>query len=125
MAVRINGFLVGGTGEPMLVGNINQPQAEIDKLRELKATKLHLWIMSIPLPQTPLLILAFTALSKGGPSLSHCGTLCSAGQCCIVSTVQQRGSQNQKLLMPSSKNNAIELQQMEEKLLWLLVLQEI
>ncbi len=27
----------------------------------------------------------FTALSEGGPSLSRCGTLCSAAQCCIAS----------------------------------------
>ncbi len=27
----------------------------------------------------------FTALSEGGPSLSCCGTLCSAAQCCIAS----------------------------------------
>lgn len=79
-------FLVGGTGEPMLIGNINQLQADIDKSRELKAMKLRLWTMSIPLPQTPPLILAAMPIS--------------------------------------SKNNAVELEQMEEKLLRLLVLQD-
>lgn len=77
-------FLVGGTGEPMLIGNIEQLQADIDKARDLKATKLRLWTMSIPLPRMPPLILAAMPIS--------------------------------------SKNSAIELAKMEEKLLRLLLL---
>ena len=51
-------FLVGGTGDPMEVADINTIQSQIDKAQDLKATKLRLWTLSIPLPGVPPLILA-------------------------------------------------------------------
>lgn len=51
-------LMVGGVGEPMLVGDIDSLQEQINKAKDLKATKLRLWTMSIPLPQIPPLILA-------------------------------------------------------------------
>lgn len=51
-------FMVGGAGEPILVGNIEYLQEQINEAKNLKATKLRLWTMSTPLPRIPLLILA-------------------------------------------------------------------
>lgn len=50
--------MVGGAGEPILVGNIEYLQEQINEAKNLKATKLRLWTMSTPLPRIPLLILA-------------------------------------------------------------------
>ncbi|KJA12983.1 hypothetical protein HYPSUDRAFT_152101 [Hypholoma sublateritium FD-334 SS-4] len=57
-------FLVGATGQPMLVANIDLLQSEINQARNLKATKLRLWTMSIPLPNVPPLILAASPISS-------------------------------------------------------------
>ncbi|KAF8959326.1 hypothetical protein BDZ97DRAFT_1923016 [Flammula alnicola] len=57
-------FMVGGTGEPMLVADIERLQAQIDEAKDLQATKLRLWTMSIPLPRIPPLILAASPISS-------------------------------------------------------------
>ncbi|KAJ3516574.1 hypothetical protein NLJ89_g1045 [Agrocybe chaxingu] len=57
-------FMVGGTGEPMEVVDINQLQQQIAAAKDLKASKLRLWTMSIPLPRVPPLVLAASPIAS-------------------------------------------------------------
>ena len=57
-------FLVGNTGEPLEVSDIDELVGQIDSARGLLATKLRLWVLQIPLPQVPPLILAVMPLAS-------------------------------------------------------------
>ncbi|KAF8197121.1 hypothetical protein BJ912DRAFT_923213 [Pholiota molesta] len=72
-------FVVGGTGDPIEVADIKLLEAQIKAAEDTKASKLRLWMLTIPLPNIPPCVLAASPIS--------------------------------------SKTNAVELGQMEEKLL--------
>ncbi|KAF4603080.1 hypothetical protein EYR38_003485 [Pleurotus pulmonarius] len=56
-------FLVGNTGEPMEVIDVDLLHEQIKQAGDLLATKLRLWTLNIPLPHVPPLILAVQALT--------------------------------------------------------------
>ena len=56
--------MVGNAGEPLEVSDIDKLAEQIDCARELLATKLRLWILQIPLPHVPPLILAVMPLAS-------------------------------------------------------------
>lgn len=57
-------FMVGGTGGPIEVADINLLQAQIKAAEDTKASKLRLWMLSIPLPNIPPCILAASPISS-------------------------------------------------------------
>jgi hypothetical protein len=57
-------FLVGNVGEPLEVSNIDELADQINSAREHLATKLRLWVLQIPLPHIPPLILAVMPLAS-------------------------------------------------------------
>jgi hypothetical protein len=61
-------FLVGKTGEPLEVADIDELAGQIDNARGLLATKLRLWVLQIPLPHVPPLILAVVPLASSTDS---------------------------------------------------------
>ena len=57
-------FLVGNAGQPLEVTNIDALADQIENARGLLATKLRLWVLQIPLPHVPPLILAVMPLAS-------------------------------------------------------------
>jgi hypothetical protein len=57
-------FLVGNAGEPLEVSDIDELADQIESARGLLATKLRLWVLQIPLPHIPPLILAVMPLAS-------------------------------------------------------------
>ena len=57
-------FLVGQTGMPLEVTDIDALEDQIESARGLLATKLRLWVLQIPLPHVPPLILAVMPLAS-------------------------------------------------------------
>jgi hypothetical protein len=55
-------FLVGTTGEPLEISDLNLLEEQIESARSQLATKLRLWVLQIPLPHIPCLILAIMPL---------------------------------------------------------------
>ncbi|TFY58102.1 hypothetical protein EVG20_g8283 [Dentipellis fragilis] len=60
-------FIVGGTGDPFEVNDLDYLQQQLEDAAESKASKLHLWSLQIPLPYVPPLILALAPI---GTSMS-------------------------------------------------------
>jgi hypothetical protein len=56
--------LVGNVGEPLEVSDIDELANQIDSAREHLATKLRLWVLQIPLPHIPPLVLAVMPLAS-------------------------------------------------------------
>lgn len=63
-------FLVGSVGEPLEVSDIDELADQIDSARALLATKLRLWVLQIPLPHIPPLVLAVMPLASSTNSAS-------------------------------------------------------
>jgi hypothetical protein len=63
-------FLVGSAGKPLEVSDIDQLADQIDSARRLLATKLQLWVLQIPLPHVPPLILAVMPLASSTDAAS-------------------------------------------------------
>lgn len=57
-------YLVGNTGEPLEVSDISTLESQINGARESLATKVRLWVLQIPLPHVPPLILAVMPLAS-------------------------------------------------------------
>jgi hypothetical protein len=57
-------YLVGNAGKPLEVADIDELADQIDSAREHLATKLQLWVLQIPLPHIPPLILAVMPLAS-------------------------------------------------------------
>jgi hypothetical protein len=57
-------FLVGNTGEPLEVSDISALESQINGARDSLATKVRLWVLQIPLPHVPPLILAVMPLAS-------------------------------------------------------------
>ena len=57
-------FLVGNVGEPLEVSDIDELADQINSAQEHLATKLRLWVLQIPLPHIPPLILAVMPLAS-------------------------------------------------------------
>lgn len=61
-------FLVGNAGEPLEISDIDTLAGQIEQSRGLLATKLRLWVLQIPLPHVPPLILAVMPLASSTDS---------------------------------------------------------
>jgi hypothetical protein len=57
-------FLVGNTGEPLEISDISALETQINSAKESLATKVRLWVLQIPLPHVPPLILAVMPLAS-------------------------------------------------------------
>ncbi|KAI9434879.1 hypothetical protein H4582DRAFT_2130928 [Lactarius indigo] len=57
-------FLVGNAGNPLEIADVNTLASQIERSRGLLATKLRLWVLQIPLPHVPPLILAVIPLAS-------------------------------------------------------------
>lgn len=55
-------FVVGNAGEPLEVSDLGTLEIQIERARASLATKLRLWVLQIPLPHVPPLILAVVPL---------------------------------------------------------------
>lgn len=66
-------FLVGKTGQPLEVTDIDTLAEQIESARGLLATKLRLWVLQIPLPHVPPLILAVMPLASSTSAATLAG----------------------------------------------------
>ncbi|KAH8977094.1 hypothetical protein EDB92DRAFT_2002633 [Lactarius akahatsu] len=57
-------FLVGNAGDPLEIADVDALASQIECSRGLLATKLRLWVLQIPLPHVPPLILAVMPLAS-------------------------------------------------------------
>lgn len=57
-------FLVGNSGDPLEISDISALETQINNARESLATKVWLWVLQIPLPYVPPLILAVMPLAS-------------------------------------------------------------
>ncbi|KAH9016984.1 hypothetical protein EDB85DRAFT_1897861 [Lactarius pseudohatsudake] len=57
-------FLVGNAGDPLEIADVDTLADQIEHSRGLLATKLRLWVLQIPLPHVPPLILAVMPLAS-------------------------------------------------------------
>lgn len=57
-------YVVGTTGEPLEVSNLGALESQLESARASLATKLRLWVLQIPLPYVPPLILAVVPLAS-------------------------------------------------------------
>lgn len=57
-------FLLSSTGDPLIVADVNQLRELIQQASGSLATKARLWVLLIPLPDVPPLILAIQAISE-------------------------------------------------------------
>jgi hypothetical protein len=66
-------FLVGTTGEPLEISDLGLLEEQIESARSQLATKLRLWVLQIPLPHIPCLVLAVMPLasSTDAATLAH------------------------------------------------------
>ncbi|KAF9231491.1 hypothetical protein BU15DRAFT_82327 [Melanogaster broomeanus] len=55
-------YLVGHTGDPLAIANADELHMALQTLKDKKATKLRLWVLVIPLPKVPPIILAAKAI---------------------------------------------------------------
>lgn len=65
-------FLLGSTGDPFIIADIEQLDDIIKQLAGSLATKLRLWVLCIPLPNVPPLIIGILPISESNtaPSLA-------------------------------------------------------
>ncbi|KAL5536122.1 MARS2_3 [Sanghuangporus sanghuang] len=56
-------YIVGGVGDPFLVGDPTSLHAELDKAQLKKATKVRIWVATVPLPKIPPIIIAAMAIT--------------------------------------------------------------
>ncbi|KAI9443778.1 hypothetical protein H4582DRAFT_2053569 [Lactarius indigo] len=64
ISMKTSGFLVGNAGNPLEIADVNTLASQIERSRGLLATKLRLWVLQIPLPHVPPLILAVIPLAS-------------------------------------------------------------
>jgi len=57
-------YVLGNVGEPLEVSDLGALESQIENARASLATKLQLWVLQIPLPHVPLLILAVVPLAS-------------------------------------------------------------
>ncbi|KAF4599335.1 hypothetical protein EYR40_006427 [Pleurotus pulmonarius] len=65
-------FLLGSTGDPFIIADVEQLDDIIKQLAGSLATKLRLWVLCIPLPNVPPLIIGILPISESNtaPSLA-------------------------------------------------------
>ncbi|KAL5521769.1 MARS2_1 [Sanghuangporus sanghuang] len=56
-------YIVGGTGESLLVNDPDKLRDELDRAQLKKATKVRIWAMIVPLPKIPPVVLAAMAIT--------------------------------------------------------------
>ena len=57
-------YIVGNTGEPLEVSDLGALESQLEDARASLATKLRLWVLQIPLPYVPPLVLAVVPLAS-------------------------------------------------------------
>jgi len=57
-------YVLGNVGEPLEVSDLGALESQIESARASLATKLRLWVLQIPLPHVPPLILAVVTLAS-------------------------------------------------------------
>jgi len=57
-------YIVGNTGEPLEVSDLGALECQLEDARALLATKLRLWVLQIPLPYVPPLVLVVVPLAS-------------------------------------------------------------
>jgi hypothetical protein len=66
-------YIVGGTGDPLEVSDINALETQLENGRGSLATKLRLWVLQIPLPYVPPLVLAVMPLASSTDAATLAG----------------------------------------------------